>query len=157
METTERLAAIEDIKQLKARYFRGVDTKDWRLLAEVLASDIVCDYRGSATDPASGTNYAPDATNMILHGSEAVIKGLEFSLHGIASAHHGFCPDIQIVSEDEAKGIWGMHDTLRYPAGRLLKELRGYGYYHEVYVRRAGRWQIARLRIERLRIDFIEA
>ena len=29
MDTVERLDAIEAIKQLKARYFRCMDTKDW--------------------------------------------------------------------------------------------------------------------------------
>ena len=29
MTTVDELLAIEEIKQLKARYFRCVDTKDW--------------------------------------------------------------------------------------------------------------------------------
>ncbi len=30
MNDVERLLAIEDIRQLKARYYRCMDTKDWR-------------------------------------------------------------------------------------------------------------------------------
>ena len=34
---------IETIKQLKARYFRLMDTKDWDGLAEVFTADVVID------------------------------------------------------------------------------------------------------------------
>ena len=34
-----RLIDIEEIKQLKARYFRGLDMKDWVLWADVFTED----------------------------------------------------------------------------------------------------------------------
>jgi hypothetical protein len=46
MEEVERLAAIEAIKQVKARYFRGVDTGNGELVRLILAEDCVLDYRG---------------------------------------------------------------------------------------------------------------
>ena len=44
MDTIERLAAIEDIKRLKARYFRCMDMKDWAGLEAVFAPDLVADF-----------------------------------------------------------------------------------------------------------------
>lgn len=155
MDPVMRLSEIEAIKCLKAQYFRGVDGKDWDLLAAVLAPDIVCDYCGSATDPASGVNYAGEATETVLHGSAAVIEGLRHSLDGVATAHMGYMPEIEIVSPDRATGVWGMHDTLRFPPGHAIRELRGYGHYVEDYVRIGGAWRIAALRIRRLRIDIL--
>ena len=32
---------VEEIKKLKARYFRGLDTKDWDLYSSVFAEDVV--------------------------------------------------------------------------------------------------------------------
>ena len=40
--TVDRLAAIEEIKQLKARYFRFIDTKDW-------AASAICSPRIAST------------------------------------------------------------------------------------------------------------
>jgi hypothetical protein len=37
----EWLVACEEIRQLKARYFRAVDTKEWVLLTEVFAPDAI--------------------------------------------------------------------------------------------------------------------
>ena len=39
MDPIQELAEIEAIKQLKGRYQRGVDTKDWDLLASTFAPD----------------------------------------------------------------------------------------------------------------------
>ena len=39
MDATECLVEIEAIQQLKARYQRAVDTKDWDLMRSVLAPD----------------------------------------------------------------------------------------------------------------------
>jgi len=57
MNDTERQRAIEDIKQAKARYFRGVDTSDSELVRGILADDCVLDYNGCCTDPATGRDF----------------------------------------------------------------------------------------------------
>ena len=43
MTEIEALAAIEQIKQLKARYIRFMDTKDWAGYESVFAPDVVFD------------------------------------------------------------------------------------------------------------------
>jgi len=40
MTDIERFLAIEEIIQLKARYFRCTDTKDWAGFAAVFAKDV---------------------------------------------------------------------------------------------------------------------
>lgn len=54
METLARLAAIEDIRQVKTRYWRGVDDGDSAMVRAILAPDCVLDYRGCCTDPVTG-------------------------------------------------------------------------------------------------------
>jgi len=51
MNDLERLTAIEDIKQAKARYFRGVDTRDDSLVKSVLADDCALDTLAVAWIP----------------------------------------------------------------------------------------------------------
>ena len=155
MDDLSRLVAIEDIKTLKARYFRGVDTKDWALLDDVMAEDIVVDYRGTATDPATGINYAPDATGDTIQGRALVIDGLKKSLDSIVSAHQGYMPEIEILSDTEARGVWAMFDALRFPAGAPISALSGFGHYHETYQKIDGRWRIKTLRLPRLRVDVV--
>ena len=46
MDAAEQLLAIEEIKQLKARYFRSMDTKDWEGFASVFAPNAVLDVTG---------------------------------------------------------------------------------------------------------------
>ncbi|MGE0773669.1 MAG: nuclear transport factor 2 family protein [Sphingomonadaceae bacterium] len=155
MDDLSRLVAIEEIKTLKARYFRGVDTKDWVLLDDVMAEDIVVDYRGTATDPGTGINYAPDATGDTIQGRALVIDGLKKSLDGIVSAHQGYMPEIEILSDTEARGVWAMFDALRFPAGAPISALSGFGHYHETYQKIDGRWRIKTLRLPRLRVDVV--
>lgn len=42
-ELLQRLIDIESIKQLKARYFRSLDHKDWDLFGEVFTHEAVLD------------------------------------------------------------------------------------------------------------------
>ena len=42
MDTNE-LIAIEQIRQLKARYFRSMDQKDWDLWEQVFTEDVLID------------------------------------------------------------------------------------------------------------------
>jgi hypothetical protein len=71
MTDSERLSAIEDIKQVKARYFRGVDSGDPALVRAILADECVRDYNGCCTDPATGRDFLP-AMNVVLRGSEDI-------------------------------------------------------------------------------------
>ena len=51
---SEKLAAIEAIKVLKARYFRYMDTKQWDKLSTVFTSDLVADFREGPGDLSHG-------------------------------------------------------------------------------------------------------
>ena len=47
MDAAAQLLAMEEIKQLKARYFRFVDTKDWEALSTIFCEDAVFDARAA--------------------------------------------------------------------------------------------------------------
>ena len=46
MDKLQKLIDIEEIKNLKHRYFRAIDMADFDLLDNVFSSDISIDYRG---------------------------------------------------------------------------------------------------------------
>jgi uncharacterized protein (TIGR02246 family) len=130
---------MEEIRQLKARYFRYMDTKDWAAWADVFTEDVVID--------ADGYRF---------EGRDKFIGTLSRMLDGVRTVHHGHMPEITITGPDTATGIWSMEDFLVWPGDGPRKGLKGYGHYHEEYLRRDGAWRIHRLVLTRLGVDPLE-
>jgi len=133
----DKMEALEAIKQLKARYFRTMDTKDWAGMRQVFTDDVVVD-----TSESGGG---------IVRGADELIEFLRATLQDVVTVHHGHMPEIEITSPATATGIWAMEDFLRWPDGG---ELHGFGHYHETYERIGGAWRIKTLKLTRLRTDF---
>lgn len=157
MNPLEKLLAIEEIKTLKARYFRAVDEKDAALLRETFAQDVELDYRDSTTDPETGDYAVSSVTGDVIHGRDHCVRLIIDALPGIVSVHHGSVPEIDVISETTANGIWPMVDRLKFPSGGEFSEMVGYGHYRETYIKEDGMWRIRTLRLTRLRIDFTAA
>jgi len=149
MNDLERLLAIEDIRQLKTRYFRAIDTHDWDLLATVFAEDAVFDATESTYDPVYPEKGGPEGSPWV--GRAQIIQQIKDALTEANSAHHGHVSEIEITSDTTARGIVPMEDNVRRIDGSII--LRGYGYYHETYEKVDGAWQIKTSRIQRLRTD----
>ena len=128
---------IEAIEQLKARYFRTMDTKDWSGMRRVFADDVVMD----TTSSGGG----------VISGADEFLAFLEPTLRDVVTVHHGHMPEIQLTSPTTATGIWSMEDMLRWPDGT---EMHGYGHYHETYAKVDGEWRITTSTLTRLRTDF---
>ena len=93
------LIAIEEIKQLKARYFRLMDQGRWEEFAELFSED--CEQNWQA---------APGAELAGGKGRAAVVDYIRTSLAGMRSTHHGHMPEIEITSPTTAVGIWALFD-----------------------------------------------
>ena len=130
---------IEAIKQLKARYFRTMDTKDWDAMRLVFSDDLVMD-----TTDSGGT---------VVTGADNCMAFIKRALADVITVHHGHTPEIELSSATTAAGIWAMEDMLRWSDGR---ELHGYGHYQESYEKIDGSWHIKTLKLTRLRLDFSE-
>ena len=136
----QQLLDIEAIKQLKARYFRLMDLKQWDDWGFVFAKNCVMEV--------------PEA-DMVNNGREEIRTNVSTALIGARTCHHGHMPEIEITGDDTARGIWAMFDYVEWPEqdDGTRVGLQGYGHYREEYVREDGEWRIARIRLERLRID----
>ncbi len=142
MDAIERLEAIEAIRQLKARYFRCMDTKDWEGFGAVFAHDAELDISQDL-----GDNPAP------IVGREPIVRLVRRAVTDATTIHHGHMPEITIESADSATGVWAMEDHLFWPEGAPLRSMHGYGHYHERYRRTSEGWQIAAMALTRLRVD----
>jgi hypothetical protein len=131
--TWEEFREIERIKELKARYFRLLDTHQWPELANVFTSDVQFDIDSNQ--------------HMEFTGRDPFIANVSSVLAGVKHVHHGHMPEIALTGTHAAAGIWAMYDHLIYP-DRIV---HGYGHYHETYRLEAdGEWRIATLRLTRL-------
>lgn len=165
MTGAERLLAIEEIKQLKARYFRCLDTKDWDGFQAVFAPDAHLDSREAmfARDPATGAciqsgrvveESSVSDESWQCFGAGNIRRMLETEIQpATVTTHHGHTAEIEILSPTAARGLWAMEDRIRYAAGHPLETLVGFGHYHETYQRIDGHWRIETLKLTRLRVD----
>jgi hypothetical protein len=145
MDPLQELVEVEAIKKLKARYQRGVDTKDWELLGSTFSPDARSVY--------SGGKYAFD-------GRDAIIEFLSNSLGTpeIQTMHHAHTPEIEITGDSTATGTWYLEDfvlsarpTEASPDGTVM---HGTGIYHDEYVKIDGEWKISLTGYERIFEDF---
>jgi|GEM_PF-396524 len=140
MTPLDQLMAIEEIKQLRARFARCMDTKDWDGMRATLAED--CRF-----DAGQESNVEE-----IWTGPADIVANIRRNFVNATSVHHAHTPEIQLTSPTTASGIWAMQDELRW-AGSPPVELSGYGHYHETYALRDGRWRISSFKLTRLRVD----
>jgi SnoaL-like domain len=144
MNELERLLALEEIRALKARYCRAIDTKQWDLLRQLFSPDARFEGFGSAPDGADVDTF---------------VAGVSARLRDAVSVHHCHMPEIVFLDDERARGVWAMQDHLEWPQPLALKEapeacgFAGYGHYEEAYRCIDGRWYMQFLRLTRLRID----
>lgn len=146
MDALVRLNAIEEIKQLKARYFRCMDTKDWDGFANVFAPDAVMDMTEEMRDMQT-------TADPVTRGNTEIAAFVRGAVDPVVTVHHGHMPEIELTSNTTATGIWAMEDKLRWPEGSPIKAMHGYGHYHESYERVGTEWKIKTLTLTRLRVD----
>jgi hypothetical protein len=149
MGAAEELLAIEEIKQLKARYLQGVDGKDWELFASTFTADAEMDFHGEVEfqirDDAQRAALPADAFKF--HGPAEAVAALAGHLAGCVTVHYAMNPQIELTGADQARGIWRVWDTLDY--GHEVFE--GHGVYHERYVRDGDAWRTSAIKLTRLR------
>ena len=144
MNEIESIFAREEIKALKARYCRLLDTKDWAGLAALFVENAVLDV-------------AQDTGNPPLEGREAIIAQVRIAVDDAATAHQVHTPEIVFESADRATGVWAMQDRVVWQAGKSplagVASITGYGQYHETYQRTAEGWKFAAIRLTRFHVD----
>ncbi|KMO81070.1 DUF4440 domain-containing protein [Mycolicibacterium chubuense] len=136
MDDVTALLEIESLKQLKARYCRHLDTKDWQAWRSLFADDFHSD-----TSQAGGK---------VIVGADDFIAFTRASLGERATVHQVHAPELELTSATTARGIWALEDVVRLAPGI---NLRGYGHYRETYEKVDGRWVITASTLTRLRED----
>jgi hypothetical protein len=124
------------ICELKARYCRLLDTKQWDDWADLFTDDFVLD-----TSAAGGPPPITGPTAAL-----AMVRGM---LETAITVHQVHQPEISFDG-DSAQAIWAMQDRLVFGDGTRLS---GFGHYTERYVRQGDHWKIASSALTRLHLD----
>lgn len=145
------LEEMENIRLMKARYFRFADTKQWDDFRTLFTDDCQVD-----TGVVPG-DADPNAVGFRATNADQFIATVRDRLTGGISVHHGHTPEIEITSSTTAKGIWALFDLVRRAPGSPYPSWKGYGHYHEEYRKEDGKWKICSLRLTRLTMEPLHA
>ena len=136
MNAIEQLCETQALEQLKARYCRFLDSKDWIGWRNLFTDDFVSDTTESG--------------GKIIAGADEFVVFVRKMLSTRRTVHQVHAPELTLTSPTSATGIWALEDYLRFAPGFSL---RGYGHYRETYEKRDGAWRIKTSKLTRLRGD----
>jgi hypothetical protein len=131
-----RLEDIELIRQLKYRYWRGIDTGDIAGLRDLFTEDVKVDYIGGSY-------------RWQMQGKDKILESIAGAFNANAVAcHTGHHPEIEVLSDTTATGTWYLTDVFI----NLVEKVRttGSALYRDKYVKQNGKWRIAESVYERL-------
>lgn len=126
--TLQELSDLEDIRQLKARYFRCIDTGNHSELATCFADDVVFDLRGGGY-------------RLRVEGREDLVEFIASCFNSdVIAMHHGHNPEIRFTGTDTAEAIWYLED--RFINAVRNEDTYGTSLYHDRYRRTADGWKL---------------
>lgn len=134
--TLQQLSDLEDIKLLKARYFRCIDTGNEAELATLFTDDVKVDLRGGSY-------------RLQVHGRSEMVDFIGSSFNSdIIAMHHGHTPEIAFNGTDEATGTWYLQDRFIDPVRGT--DTVGSSLYYDTYRLTPEGWKIADSEYERV-------
>ena len=137
MDPLQRLIAIEDIRQLAARYAHFRDGLHLDALVDLFAPDAVCEFGEKFGGAVIGADAIRRhfAKSMTAYG-----EGLRYGTLHVTTTHH-----IEIESADRASGRCFLVDFITTDRTQPLKFLI---VYDDAYTRIDGAWKFARRTLE---------
>jgi hypothetical protein len=119
---------IDEIKRVKYRYLRALDTKHWDEFADTLTEDIVGDYGSSLGEEHRFTDR------------DTLVEFMRKSMPAnVLTEHRVTHPEID-VDGDDATGTWYLQDRVIVPDFNFM--LYGAAFYHDRYRRTPNGWRI---------------
>jgi hypothetical protein len=135
MEPLETLLAIEEIKRLKYRYMRCVDTKGWEEMETLFIPEATCAY--------SAGHYSYEGRDEIIGWLK---KGMDRD--GFHSTHSVHQPEIDFVDDARATGVWKIEDIVVDTDLDIM--ISGAAFYEDRYVKRDSAWLIEHTGYDRI-------
>ena len=119
---------IDEIKQVKYRYLRALDTKHWDEFADTLTEDVTGDYGRSIGAELHFTDR------------DALVQFMRTSLGPEFITEHRVTHTEITLDGDEASATWYLQDRVIAPDFNFM--LIGAAFYHDRYRRTSDGWKI---------------
>ena len=121
------LLEIEKIKQLKARYLRGLDTNDWEVFASSMSADCTGRYNSG---------------KLSFDKREDIVAFMRENLSGdkVITLHQGHQPEIEIIDADNARATWYLQDIVIHLEAGV--RITGSAIYQDSYRKEGDEWKI---------------
>lgn len=120
---------VDDIKRVKYRYLRALDTKHWADYADTMTPDVVADYGSSRGEEHKFSDRA------------SLVDYMKMSLPAnVITEHRVAHPEIT-VDGDKASAIWYLQDRVIVPELDFM--LIGAAFYHDEFRRTPDGWKIS--------------
>lgn len=125
--TPDDLVELRLIEELKYRYLRAVDQKDWDLLRDCFVDEAVAVYGGGA--------YR-------IEGADAIVEFLRglMDREGVATSHRCHHPEITLHGDGTATGLWALEDRVIDTEFGIT--LRGAAWYTDEYRHADAGWKL---------------
>lgn len=114
---------VRGICELKYRYLRTLDSKDWDGFEQCFVPEATADYDGLVFD---------DRAALVAYMRDNLGEGL-------LTLHHAHHPEIE-VADDTATGRWYLYDRVIVEAASFM--LEGGAFYTDRYVRTPDGWLV---------------
>lgn len=141
--TLQQLTDIEEIRKVKARYFRLMDYKQWDDLLDVFCED----FRYEMIDPEQGRTAMLE-----VEGRVPYMEALKQTLDQVTTAHQGHMMEINLIGETTAECYTSLNDVVCLYKYGITQE--GWAHYFEKYKKcDDGKWRIHRMSIRYLKVN----
>jgi hypothetical protein len=136
----QELLDYKAITELRAKYFRTVDAKDWEGFRSTFTDDCTFDF----------------GDGNLIEGADAFVAVVHDQAETAVTVHRACLPEITIDSPTEAHGLWQLNDYLEWPPNPETGErqgVMGYGHEADTYRKVDGEWKIASWKLHYIRFD----
>jgi hypothetical protein len=131
--TTAALVATKAIEALKYRYWRACDAKDPQGFRD-------CFVRSGAKVDYGALGSFDDVGPMVAIYEQVALERHDDG-YRLLEMHHGFMPDITVLSDSEAEGTWSLRYRCIDLVGRTDTTMTGV--YDDRYTVEDGRWKMS--------------
>ena len=123
-----RLEDIELIRRVKYRYWRAIDLGQIEEIRDLVTEDVRVDFVGGSY-------------RWKMEGRETFMEALAKAFNPQAiSVHTGHHPEIDVLTDTTAKGVWYLTDTFIHLTENIVTE--GAALYRDEYAKVDGAWRI---------------
>jgi hypothetical protein len=134
--TPDDLVTMEEIKRVKYRYLRAMDTGDMKALPALFTEDVSARFLGGSYDVTISSK-----AKLLEYLAASVTPDVVIN----HNCHH---PEIDLTGPDSADGLWYLSDW--YYNRTQKRIVRGAAFYRDRYVKSGGTWKIRHTGYERV-------